>query len=392
MEHRKNPTEHEKDRFISAIRDILSQPGTSESWLSLCRILDSIRAFEVSEQVFFVEYLKQHIEHWPSGLRRPFYAWWEHQRDGHLEPVWELVGDTGMWLWDAGQEAGEKRSYPLLPDAQVVWCPPGSFLMGRKPNEPHLFRPTLGVEIPQRQVTLTSGFWMLDTPITQEQYSSVMSENPSHFAEQTAPVECVNWHDAQVFCKELESLEPGAYPSQVVTCWRLPTEAEWEYAYRAGTDTMFYNGTADSPEWDEAYHAGTRLRGHQITSFFRHVELVDEIAWYYDNSERQTHPIRQKKANNWGLYDMAGNVSEWVYDEFAPHSDEPVSDPIRVPDEHDTQLDGIYKEGRRLVRGGSYGHTALYMRAASGIGFSPETRKEITGFRLVKGPMLKKLL
>lgn len=323
IEHRKNPTEHEKDRFISSIRDILSQPGTSESWLSLCRILDSIRAFEVSEQVFFVDYLKQHVDHWPSGLRRPFYAWWEHQRDGHLEPVWELVGDTSMWLWDAGQEAGEKRSYPFVPNLNVIWCPPGTFTMGAKEED----EDAIDTEKPAHSVQISKGFWITQTPITNEQYRYFIPRDVLDGELPRKPVACVSWYDAAKFANLL-SLEEGAPASFIkkgrefrsishnnyyhLQGWRLPTEAEWEYACCSG-------------------------KNHQevLTSFSEEEVGVNRLSsWHRENSANDSHSVGQKEPTEWGLYDMLGNVWEWVYDGFREYTESEMVDPLgQIPEE-----------------------------------------------------------
>jgi formylglycine-generating enzyme required for sulfatase activity len=115
-------------------------------------------------------------------------------------------------------------------------------------------------------------------PITQEQYEAVMGTNPSWFKNNPQnPVEKVSWYDARSFCQKLSQITGKLY--------RLPTQEEWEYACRAGTNTRFYFG-------DDANQLG-------------------DYAWYWGNSQKTTHPVGQKKPNAWGLYDMHGNVSEW---------------------------------------------------------------------------------
>jgi formylglycine-generating enzyme required for sulfatase activity len=147
---------------------------------------------------------------------------------------------------------------------RYVWLPPGKVTTGCSPGDNECYED----EFPTREITLTRGFWLSKTEVTQEAYEKVIGENPSVFQGPDLPVEMVTWDEADTYCREING--------------RLPTEAEWEYAARAGTTTPRYGD-------------------------------LDEIAWYWNNSKLSTHPVGQKKPNAFGLYDMLGNVVEWTH-------------------------------------------------------------------------------
>jgi formylglycine-generating enzyme required for sulfatase activity len=171
----------------------------------------------------------------------------------------------------------------------MVWIPAGMFIMGSPASE----TARLPNEGPQTQVKFTKGFWMGKYEVTQVEYLAVMGINPSKNTGDTLrPVENVDWHDAGNFCAKLTVRERAAkrLPSGYV--YRLPTEAEWEYACRAGTTTRFSYG--DDSDYTQ----------------------LGNYAWYSDNSGLRTHPVGQKKPNEWGLYDMHGNVWEWCLDGY----------------------------------------------------------------------------
>ena len=135
--------------------------------------------------------------------------------------------------------------------------------------------------------------------------------------------------------------------------YRLPTEAEWEYAYRAGTTTAFYNGG--------------------ITNCGSKDPNLDKIGWYNQNSSSMTHPVGKKAPNAWGLYDMAGNVWEWCHDWYAAYPPTSVTDPV-----------GSSSGSSRVKRGGSYPHSAIDARAAERTSFYPNGRFGYNGFRLCR--------
>ncbi len=190
---------------------------------------------------------------------------------------------------------------------EMVGLPAGQFLMGSPDSDPDAYQN----EKPQHQVKLNS-FAIGKYPVTQAQYQAVMGTNPSYFKNNPQnPVEMVSWDDAQAFCQKLSQITGKTY--------RLPTEAEWEYACRAGTTTRFYFG-------DDASQLG-------------------DYAWYIGNSQKTTHPVGQKKPNAWGLYDMSGNVWEWCEDNWHDNY-------IGAPTDGSAWIEN--GDDYQIVRGGSW--------------------------------------
>ena len=244
----------------------------------------------------------------------------------------------------------------------------GSFQMGSPSTES-----CRGSDETQHQVTLTHNFEIMTTEVTQAQFTSLMGYSPSNFAScgGTCPVEQVNWHEAAAYANALSAKaglsvcysctgsgasvtcsEATAYAGQkVYTCpgYRLPTEAEWEYAYRAGTSTAFYNGGITSCTGTDAN--------------------ASKIGWYAANSSNTTHPAGQKTPNAWGLYDMAGNVYEWCHDGYQSSlGSSAVTDPVG-------------SGSSRVLRGGSWYDSPYFMRAAGRYNHSPTHRNADLGFR-----------
>ena len=212
-----------------------------------------------------------------------------------------------------------------------VWVPAGSFMMGSETGEKN--------ERPMHRVTIGAGFYMGKYEVTQAQWMQVMGNNPSDFKGDTLPVEHVSWHDAQEFIRKLNALGDGF-------AYRLPTEAEWEYAGRAGT-------TGD--------YAGE----------------LEAMAWYESNAKGSTHPVGQKKPNLFGLYDMHGNVWEWCAD-MSPETYQ------GAPSDGSAWLDpGSQK---RILRGGSWDHDRQHTRSAYRHWFSPNRHTHGIGFRAVATP------
>jgi len=226
-------------------------------------------------------------------------------------------------------------------------CGPGEFLMGSPENERGRWKD----EGPQHEVTIASGFWLGDTLVTQEFFQAVAGTNPSVFkGEGRLPVESVSWNDAVEFCGKLDQLLLEGEDSQA----RLPTEAEWEYACRAGTTAALYSG-------------------EELTSEDGKCPNLDKLAWYDKNSQSKTHAVAEKQPNAWGLYDMLGNVWEWCQDVWQDNY-------IGAP----TDGSAWESEGTiRVSRGGSWAGDARYCRCACRYGWEPGGRARYAGFRLV---------
>jgi formylglycine-generating enzyme required for sulfatase activity len=246
-------------------------------------------------------------------------AFWQDGRP----PAW-----ASDWGWDA---FGPWATFRLgAVEQRLRWMPPGRFLMGSPDDEAGRWED----EGLQHEVELTQGFWLFDTPCTQALWQEVMGTNPSRFKGANRPVEQVSWDDIQEFLRALNARLPDLD-------LRLPTEAQWEYACRAGTTTARYE--AD----------------------------LEAIAWYADNSQREMHEVAQKRPNAWGLYDMLGNVDEWCYDGMRDYTETGVIDPV-----------GPTAAGAgRAVRGGSWGVVAQGVRAAHRFAVVPGVRLGVLGFR-----------
>jgi formylglycine-generating enzyme required for sulfatase activity len=230
----------------------------------------------------------------------------------------------------------------------MVFLSPGSFTMGSPLSEVDRAKD----EGPQGAVTLSQGFWMALGPVTQGEYQSVMTNNPSRYTgDLTLPVEQVTWTEATNYCALLTARDVAAGRIPAGLAYRLPTEAEWEYACRAGTTNRFYYG--DDPGY-------TNLASH---------------AWYWDNSASHTHPVGQKAFNPWGLYDMCGNVWEWCQDWYGPYSGLSATDP-------QGPADGQY----RVLRGGSWYDWAKNLRSACRCYDDPDWVSDSYGFRIVLAP------
>ena len=195
-------------------------------------------------------------------------------------------------------------------------------------------------ETPQHQVTISQSFYLGKYEVTQTQWVAVMGSNPSEFKGRTQPVEKVSWDDVQAFIQRLNTKEG-------TNAYRLPTEAEWEYAARAGTDTTRY--------WGDS------------------TDEMGQHAWFTQNSGEKTHPVGQLKPNAWGLYDMMGNVWEWVSDWYGEkyYTNSPRINPT-----------GPNSGSSRVLRGGGWRYYPDNVRSAYRFYITPGLRHYDLGFRL----------
>jgi formylglycine-generating enzyme required for sulfatase activity len=236
------------------------------------------------------------------------------------------------------------KNYTLAdPKLDLLWVGAGTFLMGSPPDEPGRDR----AEGPQTRVTLSRGFWLGRTEVTQAQYLALAGVNPSRFttAGPDAPVEHVSWITAMEFCARLTARERAAGRLPEGYAYTLPTEAQWEYAYRAGT-------TASTPG------------------------VLAPMSWYDENSSETTHPVAQRAPNIWGFFDMSGNVLEWCYDWYGSYPGGSVTDPTGP-------ASGYF----RMARGGSW-RTGLELGRSAARAGGSEAREDYTlGFRLALAPV-----
>ncbi len=279
-----------------------------------------------------------------------------------LEAFWQAstTEANGAWRWPSpfGEDA-----FGLYVDLSIKsvtqrfrWIEPGSFWMGSPNDEPE--REWYGSEAGQgtetlHHVTLTQGFWLADTTVSQAFWLAVMGDNPSQFNDNLQnPVEKVSWHDAQRFIDRLNSLLPCLKA-------QLPTEAQWEYACRAGASTPFSFGANITPE--QVNYNGNCPYADGREGLYR----------------EQTVPVRSLPANPWGLYEMHGNIWEWCADDWQQQlSAESVIDPL-----YTSSYPGAY----RVVRGGSWYNYGRSVRSADRYRGTPDDRDDNLGFRLALG-------
>jgi formylglycine-generating enzyme required for sulfatase activity len=285
-----------------------------------------------------------------------------------------LLKDTNNWItltsivlkaeqeifYDTSAPASEKRFYRVYALGQtsttnvfqelltsMARIEAGTFLMGSPESDPERG----DNEFPQMQITFTNAYWISKYEVTQSEYTAIMGNNPSYFNEGgSLPVENVSWHESVAFCEKLTQKErqSGRLPEEYV--YRLPTEAEWEYAARAGSTNRFSYG-------DDI--------GYQKSSNY---------AWTSQNSGNKTHAVGQKTPNSYGIFDMYGNVFEWCADNFALY-----------PGGNFINYQGPQSGVDKVYRGGSWGNSPMESRSAARGGIEPSTKLNSFGFRYVIG-------
>ena len=242
--------------------------------------------------------------------------------------------------FQGGMAQGQDKIFSNSIGMEFVLIPSGSFIMGSNPHVEKGF----SNERPQRKVVISKPFYLGKYEVTQDQWLVVMGSNPSKFKGRTNPVERVSWDETQEFIKRLSAMEGH-------NRYRLPTEAEWEYAARAGSSSAYFFGDDKN--------------------------ALSEHAWYNGNAGGTTHPVGLKRPNAWGLYDVYGNVWEWVADwyEWEYDANSPVTDPT-----------GPSSSSGRVDRGGGWGSGAGLCRSAVRARGAPDLRLNNIGFRLALSP------
>ncbi|MER2624354.1 MAG: formylglycine-generating enzyme family protein, partial [Accumulibacter sp.] len=281
------------------------------------------------------------------------------------KPEWaSAIGRDRFGLWcEIAVDPG--RGEPVI--QRLRWIPPGRFWMGSPEEEPGRF----DNEGPRHQVTLTEGFWLSDTPCTQALWEAVMGRSLSRFRSPTRPVEHVSWDDAQDFLRQLNGWIPDLNLA-------LPSEAQWEYACRAGTETATYAGELtilgknDAPALDHiAWYGGNSGVDFDLESGYDSSDWPEK---QYPHTKAGMHPVKLKRANPWGLYDVLGNVWEWCQDGRKQYDQDAQANPTG----------SLEADTNRVLRGGSWNSNARFVRAAHRFAAPPDLRSGSFGFRCAR--------
>ncbi|MBU0995253.1 MAG: formylglycine-generating enzyme family protein [Proteobacteria bacterium] len=261
------------------------------------------------------------------------------------------------------ESTGASSAFTNKLGIRFIYAKPGMFIMGSPEEES-------GHEWDEKQheVNITEGFYISVTEITQGQYEKLMGVNPSAFKAcgNNCPVDTVSWNDCQEFLKKLNHLENTSQ-------YRLPTEAEWEYACRAGSQSAFTVGDVSEKNCEFS-------------------KLLDMVAWYCGNSGKaenviydlKPHGVGVKKPNAWGIYDMHGNVQEWCLDQCGWRNWTGLPG-VMTETYKDGAVNPLSSEGKNcVIRGGSWNAKIDRLRSAERTSYKPVAKKNNLGFRIVK--------
>jgi formylglycine-generating enzyme required for sulfatase activity len=301
------------DNLVTALR---STGYTVEVVAVMCDLEEALRRNENRGDNVSAYYAEQFQRQWIIDACR---GTKDGLAEGAQQQAPKPATTTPQLASNPGATPEMSQTYTNSIGMEFALIPAGEFLMGSdKGKDPEAHDD----ETPLHRVTISRPFYLGKYAVTQAQWEAVMGSNPSYFKGRSNPVETVSWDDVQKFIWSLNIQEGNG-------CYRLPTEAEWEYACRAGTTGVYSYG-------DDAGSLG-------------------HYAWYAGNSGKKPHPVGQKEPNAWGLYDMHGNVWEWVQDWYDDYSSASVTDP-KGP------ASGSY----RVLRGGGWGLVARYCRSEIG--------------------------
>ncbi len=265
-------------------------------------------------------------------------------RQGHNTVIWDvsaekdkLIGDN--IVFEVRIDVLEHIDFTVNGvNFKMMYVEGGTFTMGATAEQG---KDASKSEKPAHPVTLTNGYFIGETEVAQELWTAVMGSNPSYIKGDNLPVEQVSWNDVQAFIGKLNRLTGKKF--------RLPTEAEWEYAARGGNKSKGYK------------YSGSNTLGN--------------VAWYYDNSGKRTHPVGTKQPNELGIYDMSGSVYEWCSDWYGGYSSGAQTNP-----------QGPSSGSSRVLRGGCWNDFSRSCRVSNRLNFDPDGRGSGSGFRLVLVP------
>ena len=270
----------------------------------------------------------------------------------NIPPSWACAwGEDEYGVWTEFEFKGVVQ--------RMRWITPGTFMMGAPEEESERMDREL-----LHEVEISRGFWLADTTCTQALWKTVMGQNPSKYQNDEHPVENVSWEDCQVFFEKIDREVPG-----LELC--LPTEAQWEYACRAGTQTAYWFG--DMIDGEQANFAGSY--SHRPALADGSILANGSLRAGGETEEKGgTAPVKTYPSNSWGLYEMHGNVLEWCQDWYAPYENVTVIDP-KGPD----------KGVGRVLHGGSWNNDSWGCRSAYRRGLRASSRDNFIGFRFSRG-------